>query len=211
MSSAGTLGQVFDLDSLPGARSTTEQWYTELAVALDTRLARARISPGARIAGHSGFSRGVGGDASRYWLGGMDGSLFLPVIQRDRIVAARLVLDVIRNLENDVPLAFTEYPRHPLFRGISPRKLLRSDERSLLSSLEYQWPLTATIGGHLMVADEFAGFSAQDAVWAGGFGLDFHVGEDVLGGVQLTSGTEGFRFLLQAGFSGDSDLLSEQK
>lgn len=210
------LGKVFDLERLPGAQQPTEQWYTELSAVLDTRPSPERIVPGMRLEGYAGLAEGVRGDPSRSWRAGADLAFFVPVIQTTRILVPRLVVDQVENLDDGIPLAFTEFPRHPLFRGVSARKLLRTDNWSLLSSLEYQWPVAPTLGGHLfvdylLVADEPAGFSPGGGAWAVGWGLDLHTEERGLAGVEVATGSQGFRFLLTAGFSGDSDERSRQK
>jgi len=203
------LSAVFDVASLPGGQETINQSYNELALRFDTRQDDKRITPGVFLESYSGLSEGLGNDAMRLWRVGGEADIFVPIIRQNRFLVPRLLIDGIINLNDGTPIPFTEYPRHPLFRGVSSRKIIRADRWSLQSSLEYQWPLTPTFLGHLftdylMVGHDPSDFSTKDAVWAAGLGILLHQDQADLGEVQITTGSEGIRLLLSVGFATNS-------
>ena len=149
---------------------------------------------------------GIAGDHSHFLRTGVDAALYLPVIKQTRLIVPRIVFDMVDNLNDSVPISFAEYPRQPAFRGVSSTRLLRNDEISLLSSLEYQWPLTYNLGGHLfavhlVVTDSFSVLTRSNAPYAIGFGLDLHGADSELARLSISNGSEGWRFLLTVGIS----------
>ena len=113
---------------------------------------------------------------------------------------------MINNLNTDVPVAFTEYPRHQTFRGLSERNILRTDKYLFVPSIEYIWPLSINLGGHLfidylLVTDELNKISINNAPYAIGFGIDFHVINEELEKFEISFGSEGIHLSLDVGWS----------
>ncbi len=205
---SGNIDRVFDASALPGITAGEEtegrQFYSEFAVRCDTRESRGQISPGIRVEGYAGLSTGVDEDRSRFIRSGMDAALYIPVIQHNRVIVPRLMIDTVDNLREDIPLSFAEYPRQLAFRGASGTTLLRNDEISMVPSLEYQWPLTHHVGGHLfidylLVSDRFADLSFAGAPYAWGFGFDVHSRESEMARFAISTGSEGLRVMISAG------------
>ncbi len=209
---------VFDLSQIPGIApggpTIGKQLYNELSARFDTRAYQGQLSPGVLVEGYLGFSQGVGGDRSRFARAGGLAALFIPVIKHNRLITPRVVLDVIDNRNDGAPISFAEYPRQPTFRGISSKQLLRTDNVSLVSSLEYKWPLTFNVGGHLFVDYLFAGDSIdkltfRQAPYAIGFGFDVHGEDSELARISVAGGSEGLRFKLTVGLSGYSTARTD--
>lgn len=201
-----SIDKVFDTERLAGLNEKNQKWYNEFAVRIDTRENLMRITPGLRAETYLGLALGVGDDKSRLFRAGSDISGFYPLISNNRILVPRLVFDIVENLNKNVEIAFTEYPRHPEFRGVSRRVLLRSDRYKLFTSLEYQWPLTYHLAGHLfydylMVAKSPARFTMSNAPWAVGFAIDIHLKLEELARFSIAYGSEGWFLKLNVGFS----------
>lgn len=200
------IGVVFDLSKLPGAQEPAKQIYNEISARFDTRKYKGQPSKGLSLEGYAGLSSGIDGDESQFFRTGVDLAAYIPVIKQNRLIIPRIVFDMLENINNDVPIAFTEYPRQLTFRGVSTRTLLRSDNLSFVPSLEYQWPLVYNASGHifadyLVVAEELGDLSFSDSVWAVGFGIDIHSIDSRLARLEFSSGSEGFRFNLSIGQS----------
>ncbi|MFQ5752472.1 MAG: hypothetical protein ACE5HI_10785, partial [bacterium] len=183
-----------------------QQIYNEIAARYDTRKYRGQISPGVRVEGYAGLSIGVASDDRRFSRTGVDAALYIPVIKQTRLIVPRVIFDLVDNLNDAVPISFAEYPRQLAFRGISSTNLLRSDKISLLSSLEYQWPLTYNLGGHLfvdnlVVSDSFDNLTLANTPYAYGFGIDLHGADSELARFTISNGSEGLRFFLTVGLS----------
>lgn len=195
---------VFDTDALPGGDTRTEKLYHELSARYDTRRFRKVLSPGLRVQGYTGVAYGVGGDRGRLLRAGADVTGFLPVIRRNRLIVLRTTLDTVENLRDEVPIAFTEYPRHLTFRGVSSRRLLRSDDWVLVPSAAYAWPLSANLSGELfadglLVARSADELSLSGAPWAAGFAIDVHTPDSAVGRVVISGGSEGLHFGFEFG------------
>jgi len=202
------IDRTFDLSLLPGMTRGTEttgrQFYNEIAFRYDTRKYPRQIDPGFRAEGYGGLSRGIRGDESRFLRWGCDLALYLPVIKRNRILVPRIVLDTIHNLNDDLEISFADYPRQPSFRGTNRLSIFRTDDISLIPSLEYQWPVSYNLRGHvfidyLLVSEAFGDLSFSKAPYAYGFALDLHSVSRELARVTLVNGSEGFRFLFTLG------------
>ncbi|MBD3374785.1 hypothetical protein GF406_07120 [candidate division KSB1 bacterium] len=196
------LARTFNLDELFGLGSH-EMIYQEIAVFYDTRKRDTYTAPGTRFGIYAGYARGINHDPQRLQRWGAEWFSRIPVIQQNRLLIPRIVFDTVSPI-GDSPIAFTEYPRHPTFRGVSGRMLLRNDRFSMVPSLEYQWPLSFNLSGHLfidylLVSDSLWGFSMVNSPWAIGLGADFHGLESVLATGYMAIGSEGIRFLLTIG------------
>ncbi len=212
------IDNIFDLSTFPGIQSGRptigKQVYNELSLYYDSRSNHDQIQPGFVIDGYAGLSEGVGSDDSRFTRAGGSAALFIPLIKRNRLIVPSVVLDVVDNRNDDVPLSFADYPRQPTFRGVSSKRLLRTDEISMVSSLEYQWPLAHVVGGHLFVDYLFVGNSFDkltfhEAPYAVGFSFDIHNDFAELARFNFSGGSEGFRFKLTVGLPGYSHSRSD--
>jgi len=198
------IGDVVDINRLAGFESPIQQWYNELAVRYDSRHLRGKFSPGAKIEGYLGVSNGLGDDQSEFFRAGIDLAGFFPVIRENRLIVPRFLFDMVEVLKDDVPLPFSEYPHIREYRGTSRSKVLRTDYFTLLSSLEYQWPISTHLNSHLfydlfMVSREIDKFSLGNRLWAVGIGLDYHTFEEEVLRVEFITGSDGFRIRLNFG------------
>ncbi len=196
------LASIFNLGELFGL-GKHENIYQEIAVYYDTRKRDTYIAPGTRFGVYAGYVRGINNDPQRLRRWGAEWFARIPVIHQNRILIPRIVFDAISPVGSS-PIAFTEYPRHPTFRGVSARMLLRNDRFSMVPSLEYQWPLSFNLNGHvfidyLLVSDSALEFSMVNSPWAIGLGADFHGMQSVLATGYMAIGSEGIRFLFTLG------------
>lgn len=217
-SDSDNIANAFDLDIIPGIRAGQstigKQVYNEFTVRFDSRQYQGQISPGVRLDGYVGLSEGVGSDDSRFTRAGGSAAIFIPVIKHNRLIVPRVVFDAIDNRNDSVPISFAEYPRQTTFRGVSNKRLLRTDKISMVPSLEYQWPLAYTLGAHLfidylLVGDSVGDLTFNGAPYAIGFGLDLHSVDSELARISFSGGSEGFRFKLTVGLSGYNTARSE--
>jgi hypothetical protein len=181
-----------------------EQFYQEGGFRFDTRPDEGRIAPGFRLEAYAGLSNGVQDDKGRFRRLGVDIAPYIPVLERNRVLVPRFILDTVDDLSEEQPLAFTDYPRQPAFRGASRTQLLRTDLFSAVPSLEYQWPLTHNVSGHLfmdylMVADSMQHLTFRDAPYAYGIGISIQGPRSEIGRMAVSAGSEGVRFMLNLG------------
>lgn len=189
--------EVFDHTRIPGFDAPVKQLYNELSAVWDTRDEKHMLSPGFRSEIYSGLSAGLGKHNANLFRTGFDAAGFIPTIKEDRLIVPRLVTDMVENI-NDDPIPFSEYPRHQTFRGTSSREIIRSERVSLVPSLEYQWPISHALAGHLFYDMLFVGPDAgsirwHEGLWAAGIGVDFHYFSRELGRAELAFGSEGFQ------------------
>jgi hypothetical protein len=208
------LANIYDLTLLPGSDDSSPQIYNEAALRYDSRQHEDRIVPGVRCETHLGWSQGVSGNESRFSRAGVDAALYIPILRRNRVVVPRIILDTVNNLNDAVPIAFTDYPRQRTFRGASSATLLRTDRISLTPSLEYQWPLTFNLSGHvfvdyLLVGESFGDLGFEDAPYAVGFGIDVRQGDAELARFSVAGGSEGLRALFSYGFSRNTNTRTK--
>lgn len=199
-----TIEDVFDVALLPGVGVEGKQIYNETAFKYDTREFKKSISSGKMLSGYLGYSQGVDGDKSKFIRMGFDVAAFIPVIKDNRIIVPRLIVDKIENLDDEVPISFTEYPRQRAFRGVSTRKLIATDNISFIPSLQYEWPLAYQVSGQLftdfiIVSEDLSSLTFDNARWAVGFGLVTHQGRSEFGKIEFAYGSEGVKFLLGFG------------
>jgi hypothetical protein len=190
----------------PAGDRTNKQVYQEIGFRFDTRENDRKITPGFRLEAYAGLSNGVGGDQGRFRRTGIDIAPYVPVLKRDRILVPRFLLDAVDDLNEDQPLAFTDYPRQPTFRGASRTHLLRTDLFSAVPSLEYRWPLTHNVSGHLfadylMVGDSVGHLTFRDAPYAYGVGIAIQGARSEVGRIAVSTGSEGARLMIDLGLS----------
>ncbi|MFC1509011.1 hypothetical protein ACFL60_04895 [Candidatus Omnitrophota bacterium] len=211
------IDKTFDVTLIPGIQNgagTDRLVYNEIAARYDTRRYRGQISPGVRVEGYVGISEGVGNSTSRFLRSGLDTAFYIPVIKKNRLIVPRIVFDTVENIHDEADVTFTDYPRQPSFRGTSSRSLLRNDNISVVPSLEYQWPLSFSIRGHvfmdyLLVSDTFESLTFSQAPYAYGFGVDFHGFENELARITVSHGSEGVRVQLTVGLKGHDNDRTE--
>lgn len=198
------LEDVFDLTSIPGfTEGPLAQIYNEISFAMDTRNNKKLISPGLRAEGYYGLSAGLRNNDADVWKTGVDLMGFIPVYKENRVLVPRIMLDYVGDLGNSY-VPFTEFTRHKTFRGTSDRDWVRSDRASAMYSLEYQWPLTHNLAGHLFVdyvavGRNFGSLDWDDGIWAAGAGFDLRVYSREIGRLQFSGGSEGFQFKFTVG------------
>ncbi len=200
------LVNVFQVEQIPGFRIDAQHWYNELSFRYDNRELLKISSPGLRVEGYTGVSIGVKNDNSRLFRAGGDISAFIPVLRHNRLIVARLNFNMVESLEASRPIPFTEYPRQSSFRGANRKKLLRSDNYSLLSSLEYRWPLTYHLSGHLFVDSWIVGktprlLTIHNSPWAAGFSIEVHNQYSEFVRLTVSGGSEGLFLRGVVGFS----------
>lgn len=199
----------FHLDGIansnnPALDEKHEQFYQEVGFRFDTRKNERKITPGFRLEAYAGLSNGIGDDRGRFRRLGVDVAPYVPVLGRDRLLVPRFLLDTVDDLNEDQPLAFTDYPRQPTFRGASRTQLLRTDLFSAVPSLEYRWPLTHNVSGHLfldylMVGDSVSHLTFHDAPYAYGVGFAIQGARSEVGRIAVSSGSEGVRLMIDVG------------
>lgn len=201
-----SIAESFNLAQLPGLNCISRIFYNELAFRFDTSEENKFLSSGIKIEAYAGISRDFCNSNGTLLKTGIDALGNIPLIQDNRILVPRIVMNRIRNLSSGTPIPFVDYPRHPEYRGITERKLLRTDLLSLVPSVEYMWPLSFNLGGHLffdqlLVAPRFNKLSLKNAPWALGIGIDFHSIDGELAKFITAYGSEGFHFSFNAGWS----------
>jgi hypothetical protein len=198
------LDETFDVSALPGADRKGRQVYSEGSLRFDTRESDRKITSGFRVDAYAGYSFGVEEDESRFRRLGIDVAPYIAILQDDRIIVPRVVLDTVDDLNEDFPISFADYPRQPTFRGAPRTRLLRTDEVSAVPSLEYRWPLSNVLNGnlfldYLLVANSVSDLSFADAPYAWGAGFVIQGARSELGRFAISSGSEGLRFMIELG------------
>lgn len=202
---ANAFSRTFDLNYFPAFKQPLHSLNHVLTVRYDSRPRNRYLARGNKIEGALGLSRGTGDNPRRTIQAGFDFLSSFSVIQKNRLLLPRMVFETVMNLTPEFPLAITSYPGQNAFRGVSHRKRLRVDRYSLVPSLEYQWPLSFNLSGHLfldylIVTHSLKQISVTGQPWALGLALDFHGVDAELVWLQMTYGSEGFRGLLNIGW-----------
>ncbi len=192
------------------------QIYNELSFKVDTRDNDKMISRGFRSEVYSGISVGLENNDSDFVRFGADVAAFIPVIKENRVLVPRIVFNGVNEFDDRNPIPFTEFPRNRTFRGVSDKDLIRSDKLAFVPSLEYQWPLSHVLSGHifidtLIVGPTISDLGWDDGLWAAGVGVDFHYREREFGRAQFAVGSEGFQFTFTIGTPLRSNSRSDWK
>ncbi len=195
--------EVFDHALIPGFDAPVRQLYNEISIVADTRKEKQILSPGLRSEVYSGISAGLGEHNANLFRTGFDAAGFIPTIRKDRLIVPRLTADLVESL-NDEAIPFSEYPRQHTFRGVSSRDIIRSERISLVPSIEYQWPISHMLAGHIFVDTLFVGprvgsIAWHDGLWATGIGVDLHYFKHQLGKIEMAIGSEGFQTTITIG------------
>ena len=199
------LRDVFNLSLIPGftTGAPVSQIYNEVSVVWDNRSKKEILSQGFRLEAYTGISSGIQANPSDFLRVGFDAAAFVPVIKENRVVIPRITIDVVEDL-NSHAIPFTEYPRHHHFRGVSQRDIIHNDDFAVSPSIEYQWPLSHMLIGHLFfdvlaVGDTLGDVDFKDALWAVGGGVNLHLSEHEIAKVSFAGGSEGFQLGISIG------------
>ena len=200
------LGDIFELTKIPGFGHEVQQFYNEFSVRFDNRKYPGRISKGLLVETFIGLSHGQNEDKSEFVRSGFNIAGFIPIIKQNRIIVPRLIYETIENQNNNVPIPFVEYPQNHEFRGMGSNKIYRTDKHNIIPSLEYQWPLSNNLNAHLfheylLVGRKIESLSMANAIWASGFGIDFHNIQEEIIRVELITGSDGYRVTFNFGLS----------
>jgi len=196
--SADTLEEVFEAGSVPGAYSTTQVVYSELALRVDTRETRGRPASGFLLEGYAGRGEGAQGTRVRHVRTGGRIAGFIPVVASDNVLSPKLALDGVSTLRGPIP--FVELTRQPDFRGFDNRR----DHASAVGSLDYRWTLMRYMAARLFadaatVAPRVTDLQLEGLRWAAGFGLDIFSRQAQLGSIAISGSPEGASFSLSFG------------
>ena len=200
------LYEVMDVDQVPGMNSTYNQWYYELSWRFNSHNENRYLSRGFFSQFCLGIDKGMGSHPNLNLKTGLDMFTRIPVIQENRVLTPRLVVQTIKNLDNEHAIPFAEYPDHYTFRGVNTRTMLRVDNVIMVPSLQYSWPLSFNLGGHVFMDYLLSGKNLKKtgmyhAPWAAGFILDFHSLNEELANAKVIYGSEGWRFHIDIGVS----------
>jgi hypothetical protein len=201
---------VFDVAQLPGGRGSRAHIYNEFAVRHEQGTLE---EPGGDLEVYGGFAAARDPRQASFVRAGFDASFHLPVISPGHLAAVRLVANMAEEVTPGAEkLAFYDYPRHPTFRGISTRYLLRSDRLVLVPSLNFHRQLSDRFTVRLFtdglaVAPALADLRPANGLWAVGTEIVYHNDYADLAGLLFAYGPEGVRLSM---FLGSSSTRNER-
>ncbi len=204
------LGSVFNLNSLPGATGINHQIYNELMFRYDNRLALWEMNAAFSLQSYVGLLQGVTNDNSRLLRSGFELKAFIPTLKDDWHFVPRLVLNRLHNLDASSKINFYDYSRHPAFRGVTSRLLYRSDNYTMVNSLEHRLAIIDKLTiilffDQLYIGHDLKDFTMDNAPWALGSSLILHGRNEELARMQFMSGTAGFKGLIKFGIPTDKN------
>lgn len=199
-SEENTLSAVFAPDTVPGFGETERIIYSEFDARFDSRSSRQGVEPGVLAEGYAGYAVGVVSTSATYLRAGARTAGYFPVMKRTNVISPKLVVDVLQPLEGDVPFNFTL--QQPDFRG----PIERTDETSVVASLDYQWRLAEFMAARVFVdgatvAPSFSELAFDRMTYAVGLGLDAFGDQSLIGSTSLAFNHEGVRFTLRLGLA----------
>jgi hypothetical protein len=188
------LSRIFDIDQLPGGLGTGFSIYQEIATRVETS---ERNRTGLDVEGYIGVNLENSGNKGKILRYGVDARLNL-VLNTKFILKPRVVLNLIKNITEDEPVSFTNYPRHPSFRGTSSRILLMSDNVVSVPSLALQYKVNRRYSArlfcdYLLVGRELTTLIPSEGTWATGLLLVYHNSYTDLAGVVFAVSPHSFR------------------
>lgn len=198
------LRQVFQPSELYGTFVPSGVVYGEAAVRLDTRATRRLPSPGKLLGVYAGTGTGVpDGPRVRFVRFGGRGAVFVPIPDRDAIVAPKLVVDVTAPV-NHSEIPFSELTAQPEYRGFDTRR----DFLSVVGSVDYRWPIARYVAARIFTdAATVAGAPTTITLSAPrfvvGFGLDFVSRSSEIARMGFAAGAEGIKLYLSIGGATD--------
>ena len=142
-----SIEEVFDVSKLPGGTGMTKDSYEEIAFRFDNTSGLE--GRGISMELYGGITNGID-DGRRFLRYGIDAHVYMRMFKNHYLVP-RLVTNVVRNINQDTPLAFTDYPRHPTFRPVSDRKLIRSDNMVFVPALDVHKRISNQLIGRVFV------------------------------------------------------------
>ncbi len=192
---------VFAPRSVPGAQRLTRLVYTELAVRLDTRQARAAPAAGVLMEGYGGTAHGVLDDPSGLLRLGGRAAAFVPLVRRTNILSPRIILDTVTGSSGrEIP--FQELAHQPEFRGFDTRR----DHVSMVLSLDYRWKFASFIAARVFVDGATVAPTVQEIDfkqlrYAAGAGIDLFSSDVELARLGFAASRDGVSLLLSFGVS----------
>ena len=193
----------FDLTKIPGIGQQKTSFYNELLMRYDSRGIRKSFSDGLLVESSIGYSRGMNGNRADFVKTSLTVLRGIPILRDNRILIPRIKFN---RIDSEDTVDFIDYPANMDYRGVNIRKLIRIDKYSLIPSIEYEWPLSFNLGGHifydrLLVAEQLNQFTFHRAPWAIGFGVDFHSIDGELARLQIATGSEELYISADIGWS----------
>jgi Omp85 superfamily domain len=192
---------VYDAMSLVGFQHGANNFYGELALALDSRsVANRYISQASPSSGWygrvgAGFTQGMDGDPSHYIRYTADVRRYIDLFNGDRVLVVRAYLEGVTADVDAIP--FTDLPRlggSELLRGFDHDRF--RDRVAALGSLEYDFPMQSWIGAYAFVdagrvAHDLEALDANGLHVGWGGGLELHTHDAFLLRVQAAHSTDG--------------------
>jgi len=196
---------VFDVTNLPGGRKKGRNFYNEFAVNYDSRSQLEGVSRGLMAEAYFGLGVGIGSaDRTSFLRYGFETIRSIPTFSERRQIVTKLAVNMVENLDKKQELKFYDYPRHPAFRGVSTRYLLRSDKIVAVPSIELDQPIMKRIMGTAFFDYLVVGPTAKDmgwslGEWATGMKVTYHNRYSELGSILFAYGPEGVRLSASLG------------
>jgi len=190
---------VFNVNLLSGGTSRGRLAYNEFAVNYDSRSLYEGISKGLMAEGYLGLAGGLGkADKSSFLRYGFELVKSIPAFGHKRQIVPKFTANMVENLNSNSHIKFYDYPRHPSFRGVSPRYVLRSDKMVWVSTMEIHQPLIKRLMGkaffdYLTVGPTLDEMGWDKGMWVAGIKISYHNRYSELGSVLLAYGPEGVR------------------
>ncbi len=204
------ISNVFDTRFLKGYNQDLQQWYTEIAIGINSKKCGSEHLFSFCSEIYVGYQQGIGLNHENLLRTGINVNGRLQLAQKGLYLEPRLLVNQVSNLDNSQPIAFIDYPRHPTFRGIASRYLLRNDEIIAIPSLDLLLPVHnrahAGLFADWLLAtenDAVRHISIRHAPWCVGISSITRYSGAVLGGAQGAYGSEGWRFALWLGLLQD--------
>jgi hypothetical protein len=199
---------VYDPMSLVGFEHGANNFYGELALAIDSRSVANRyisqVAPSSGWYGRAGvgLAQGVDGDPSHYVRYTADVRRYFDLYNGDRVVVVRGYLEGVTAATDAIP--FSDLPRiggNELLRGFEADRF--RDRVAAVGSLEYDFPLQSWIGAYTFVdagrvANTLSALDTSGLHVGYGGGLELHTHSAFLFRVQAAHSTDGtfLRFAL---------------
>ena len=200
------LSKSFDINQFGGINKWYNSYLNELILRYDNREKNNFFASGIKIEGNIGISNGIKNNKNVFLVSGFDILGSIPVLLDNRVLKPRISFQMVENLDKIIPLRFINYPKHLSFRGVSDKKILRTDNFLIVPSIEYQWPLSFNLGGliffdQIIVANKLSKIHYNNPPWAIGLGVNYHSIDGKLAKTLLSYGSHGFRVTMDIGWA----------
>jgi hypothetical protein len=161
-----SIGDVYDTSKVVGFDERTAVLETDLNLVLDTRDVQGATSSGAYVEAFGGRARG--GSGYEFWHHGIEAVGYFDLYRKTRVLVLRGMVEGVEAPAAKIP--FSELPRlggpHRL-RGY-PLDRFR-DEKAVLGTIEYHYPIHQFVSGALYVDVGRVGRSYSDIVSSSGW------------------------------------------